>query len=55
MGRILHADGVQVRITDLLADLQVVVPIVQEALGVLGQAQSPQPLADNVANGHGVS
>lgn len=55
VGRILYADRVQIGIADLLADLQIVVPIVEEAFRVLAQPEGAQPLAHDVAHRHPVA
>lgn len=47
-------DSVQVRVSDLLADLQVVVAVIHEGLGVLRQLQGLQPLVDDIG-AHGQS
>lgn len=43
-----NADGIQVRVPDLLAHLQVVVAIIDKGLRVLGELQGLQPLVDYV-------
>lgn len=43
-----NADGIQVRVPDLLADLQVVVAIIDEGLRVLEELQGLQPLVHYV-------
>lgn len=50
--RRLHADCVQIGVAHLLADLQIVVAVVEKTFGVLGQAEGAQPLAHDVAGGH---
>lgn len=47
------ADRVEIRIADLLADLKVVVAVVDERLRVLAEVERPQPLDHDVArHGH---
>jgi len=50
---IVHSDCVQVDLPDLLADLQLIVAVLQEALAVVGQSDGAQPLADDVVVRHG--
>lgn len=47
--RVEHSDGVQIGIADLFAYFQIVVPVVQEGIGVLAQVQGPEPLDNDVA------
>jgi hypothetical protein len=46
-----NADGVQIGVAHLLADLQVIVAVVDETLGVLAEVQGSQPFGHDVA-GH---
>lgn len=52
MRGIVHADGIQIDFANLLAYLQLVVAILEEALAVLRQADGAQPLADDVVVRH---
>lgn len=47
-----HPDGVQVRVPDLLAHLQVIVAVIHEGLRVLRELQRSQPLV-NYVGAHG--
>ena len=47
-----HPDGVQVRVPDLLAHLQVIVAVIHEGLGVLRELERFQPLV-NYVGAHG--
>jgi hypothetical protein len=44
-----HPDRLQIGMTDLFADLQVVVSIVNEILVVLNEIQRPKPILDDIA------
>jgi len=46
------ADRIEIRIADLLADLKVIVAIIDKRLGVLAEVERPQPLDHDVAS-HG--
>lgn len=47
------ADRVEIRIADLLADLKVVVAVVDERFRILAEVERPQPLDHDVArHGH---
>lgn len=52
MRGIVHADGIQIDFANLLAYLQLIVAILEEALAILHQADGAQPLADDIVVRH---
>jgi len=52
MRGIIDTDGIQIDLANLLADLQLIVAVLQEALAVVGQSNGAQPLADDVVVRH---
>lgn len=52
MRGIVHANGIQIDFTNLLAYLQLIVAVLQKTLAILRQADGAQPLADDVVVRH---